>query len=75
LTRDIPITVSAGPGASDENNRRVQREARDEEYKELSSASVGVVAQEVESVLPEGVTTAETGYKSIRYYRFDFSDD
>lgn len=69
LTRNIATTVSGGPGASDEENRKVQREERDQEYKELSSASVGVVAQDVESVLPEAVTTDETGYKSVNYYQ------
>ena len=66
LTRDIP-TVSAGPGASDEENRNMQQEERNKRYKELSGVSVGVVAQDVERVLPEAVSTDETGYKSVNY--------
>jgi hypothetical protein len=69
LTRDIETSVSAGPGASGEEDRKAQREERDEEYKDFSPASVGVLAQDVESVLPEAVTADETGYKSVKYYQ------
>lgn len=69
LTRDIATTVSGGPGASDEENRKVQAEERNKEYKELSAVSVGVVAQDVEAVLPEAVTTDEGGYKSVKYHQ------
>jgi hypothetical protein len=68
LTRDIPTTVSAGPGASDEENRKVWQAERDKRHKDLSKTSVGVVAQDVEAVLPEAVTADETGYKSVKYY-------
>jgi Chaperone of endosialidase len=69
LTRDIETSVSAGPAASDEENRKAWHEERDKRYTELSAASVGVVAQDVESVLPEAVTTDETGYRSVKYYQ------
>jgi hypothetical protein len=68
LTRDIATTLSAGPGASDEENRKLWQAERDKRNKELSKTSVGVVAQDVEAVLPEAVTTDETGYKSVKYY-------
>jgi len=68
LTRDIATTVSAGPGASDEENRKVWQAERDKRYKDLSKTSVGVVAQDVEAVLPEAVTADETGYKSVKYH-------
>jgi Chaperone of endosialidase len=68
LTRDIATALSAGPGASDEENRKLWQAERDKRYKELSKASVGVVAQDVEAVLPEAVTADETGYKSVKYY-------
>jgi hypothetical protein len=68
LTRDIATTVSAGPGASDEENRKVWQAERDKRYKDLSMTSVGIVAQDVEAVLPEAVTADETGYKSVKYY-------
>ena len=41
---------------------------RDIRYKDLSKTSVGVVAQDVEAVLPEAVTADEAGYKSVKYY-------
>ena len=69
LTRDISTSVSAGPGASDEENQKAWREERAKEYKELSTTNIGVVAQDVEGVLPEAVTTDESGYKSVNYYQ------
>jgi Chaperone of endosialidase len=68
LTRDIATTVSAGPGASDEENRKVWQAERDKRCKDLSTTNVGVIAQDVEAVLPEAVTADETGYKSVKYY-------
>jgi hypothetical protein len=68
LTRDIATTMSAGPGASDEENRKVWQAERDRRYKDLSKTRVGVVAQDVEAVLPEAVTADETGYKSVKYH-------
>jgi Chaperone of endosialidase len=68
LTRDIATTMSAGPGASDEENRKVWQAERDKRYKDLSTTNVGVIAQDVEAVLPEAVSTDETGYKSVNYY-------
>ena len=68
LTRDTAKTVSAGPGASDEENRKVWQAERDKRYKDLSTTNVGVIAQDVEAVLPEAVTTDESGYKSVNYY-------
>jgi Chaperone of endosialidase len=68
LTRDIATTLSAGPAASDEENRKMWQAERDKRYKDLSTTNVGVIAQDVEAVLPEAVTTDETGYKSVNYY-------
>ena len=67
LTRDIETTLSAGPGASDEDNRKLWQAERDKRYQDLSTTSVGVIAQDVEAVLPEAVTTDGGGYKSVRY--------
>jgi hypothetical protein len=41
---------------------------RDRRYKELSKSVAGVVAQDVEAVLPEAVAADERGYKSVNYY-------
>ena len=37
-------------------------------YKELSNTNVGVVAQDVEAVLPQAVTTDKAGYKQVAYH-------
>ncbi len=67
LTRDIETTLSAGPGASDEDDRKLWQAERDKRYKDLSTTNVGVLAQDVEAVLPQAVTTDASGYKSVNY--------
>jgi hypothetical protein len=67
FTRDIETTVSAGPDATEEENQKVWQTERSKRYKELANMQVGVVAQDVEAVLPEAVSTDEAGYKSVRY--------
>jgi Chaperone of endosialidase len=67
LTRDIETTISAGPQATVEQNQKMWQREREKQYKELGSTQVGVVAQDVEAVLPEAVTTDKSGYKSVRY--------
>ena len=68
FTSDIEKTISAGPDATKEANRALWQKEREKRYKELSKTNVGVIAQEVEAVLPEAVTTDEKGYKSVRYH-------
>lgn len=67
FTRDIETTISAGPQATAEENQKLWRTERERRYKDLAQTQVGVVAQDVEAVLPEAVTTDEAGYKSVRY--------
>jgi hypothetical protein len=67
LTRDIETTMSAGPHATVEENQNLWQTEREKRYKELGNTQVGVVAQDVEAVLPEAVATDESGYKSVRY--------
>ena len=67
FTSDLEKTISAGPDATKEANRALWQKERDKRYKELSKTNVGVIAQEVEAVLPEAVITNEAGYKSVRY--------
>lgn len=68
FTRDIETTVSAGPDATAEQNQVVWQRERHKKYEELSNTQVGVVAQDVEGVLPQAVTTDASGYKSVKYY-------
>jgi hypothetical protein len=67
FTRDIQTTVSAGPNATERENQEVRHAARDRRRNQLATTHVGVVAQDVEAVLPEAVTTDAEGYKSVRY--------
>ena len=67
LTKDIENTVSAGPEATEEEHKQARQEEHDKRRKELDTTQIGVIAQDVEAVLPEAVTTAEDGYKSVNY--------
>jgi hypothetical protein len=67
FTRDIDTTISAGPNATAEENQKVWQAERARRYKQLANTQVGVVAQDVEAVLPEAVVTDAAGYKSVRY--------
>ena len=68
FTRDIEQTISAGPDATPEANQKVWQAERARRYKELSNTNVGVVAQDVEAVLPQAVTTDKAGYKQVAYH-------
>jgi hypothetical protein len=68
FTSDIEKDFSAGPGATPEQNRKLWETERDKRLKELTNTNIGVIAQDVEAVLPEAVTTDEKGYKSVRYF-------
>jgi hypothetical protein len=68
FTGDIEHTFSAGPDATPEANQKVWKAERARRYKELSQTNVGVVAQDVEAVLPEAVSTDEAGYKKVAYH-------
>jgi hypothetical protein len=58
--------VSAGPDATEEEQRDVLRAERERAVEALSGDYLGLIAQEVETVLPELVHD-EDGYKHIRY--------
>ena len=68
FTRDIETTVSAGPQATLEEHQKAWQAEREKRYQALASTNVGVLAQEVEAVLPEAVSTDENGYKSVKYH-------
>ena len=67
FTRDVEYTVCAGPDASETEHREAQQKERDRCRNLLTKTQVGVIAQEVEAVLPEAVTTGDDGYKSVNY--------
>jgi len=67
FTRDIESTFSAGPNATEVENDKVWQAERERRRSQLAATYVGVVAQEVEAVLPEAVTTDSEGFKSVRY--------
>ena len=67
LTRAIERRVSAGPGATDEEHQRAREAARQEAYAALAGSNIGLLAQDVEQVLPELVGADEEGYKLVRY--------
>jgi hypothetical protein len=67
LTRGIDTTVYASPDATEEENRKARAAARQQAFELLDRQEVGLIAQDVEKVLPQLVHTGEAGYKSIRY--------
>ena len=67
LTRDVDTTVSAGPQATPEEHQQARQAEREKRYKRLSHTEAGVVAQDVEAVLPEAVTTDDAGYKKVKH--------
>ncbi|HEY0172603.1 MAG TPA: tail fiber domain-containing protein [Pyrinomonadaceae bacterium] len=67
FTRDIETTISAGPNATEREHHKVWQTERGRRRDQLAATQVGIVAQDVEAVLPEAVTTDEAGYKSVRY--------
>jgi hypothetical protein len=66
FTSDIEDTVSAGPGATPAEHAAARQEERDEALAALDGERLGLVAQDVEAVLPELVHEVG-GYKHIRY--------
>ena len=69
FTREIGNTLSAGPDDSGEKTEELRKAEREKGYKTLARPQLGVIAQEVEAVLPEVVTTNENGYKSVSYHQ------
>jgi hypothetical protein len=67
FTSDIETTFSAGPNATEPENQQVWHAERTKRRTQLETTHVGVVAQDVEAVLPEAVTTDPDGYKLVRY--------
>jgi hypothetical protein len=67
FTRDIEDSVSAGPGATEEQHEQARRTERRRALDALAGDRLGLVAQDVEPVVPELVHDDEDGYKRVRY--------
>jgi Chaperone of endosialidase len=67
FTRDIEKRVCAGPGATEEENCQVVAAERRRALDALTGGRIGLVAQDVEAVLPELVREDRDGYKHISY--------
>jgi hypothetical protein len=67
FTADIDTSLSAGPDATDEQHQRARDEERGKALDALSGDRLGLVAQDVEAVLPELVHDDADGYKHVRY--------
>jgi hypothetical protein len=67
FARDAASRVSAGPNATEEQHEQVRQAERERVVEALSGDHVGLVAQDLEPVLPELVHEDEDGYKHIRY--------
>jgi hypothetical protein len=63
----IDETIFPGPGQTEEENERLRRAEREKIYNNLSGVYPGLIAQEVEEILPDLVSIDESGYKRIRY--------
>jgi Chaperone of endosialidase len=67
LTRDIDDTVCAGPGGTESEHQQARQEQRGKALTALAGDRVGLVAQDVEAVVPELVHEDGDGYKHLRY--------
>jgi hypothetical protein len=67
FTRDIETSVSAGPDATPEQHEKARRAERDRALDQLAGDRLGLIAQDVEHVIPELVHAGDDGYKRIRY--------
>ena len=67
FTADIETSLSAGPDATDEEHQQARDEERGKALDALSGDRLGLIAQDVEAVLPELVHDDADGYKHVRY--------
>jgi hypothetical protein len=67
LTRDVVSRVSAGPGSTEQQHEALRQAERQKAVEKLSGDHIGLIAQEVEAVVPEAVSKNEDGHKCVRY--------
>lgn len=63
IDTDVLERASAGPGATEEEHNAVKEAGRQKAVEKLSGDRIGLIAQEVEAVLPEAVSETEDGHK------------
>lgn len=69
LSRDIEATTTVGPNATQEDNEQLWEHLRQQRYEQLGGRRIGLLAQDVEKVAPELVSTDDQGFKSVDYIR------
>jgi len=67
FTQGIDENLSAGPNATEDQSDRIRESERRKAFDALSGDFLGLVAQDVEPVIPELVHEDGAGYKQIRY--------
>jgi hypothetical protein len=67
FTKECGSQLSAGPGASAADTEALRDAERENVRRQLATPQVGVIAQEVEAVLPEAVAIDADGYKGVNY--------
>jgi hypothetical protein len=70
LTRNITNMVKSASGKP-EDDRKLWHEKRRAAYEALSKTQIGFIAQEVEKVFPDWVSTDDQGYKRINMERLN----
>jgi hypothetical protein len=67
FTRGLEQTISAGSETTVKEHQQYLQAAREKITARHVGSQMGLIAQEVEAVVPEVVTTDEAGYKAIKY--------
>lgn len=67
FTKHIDTLEPADPTLAPKDIDSLREKERNRQHKLLAQPQVGVIAQEVEAVLPEAVTTDQDGYKTVNY--------
>lgn len=67
FTKEIDTLQPADSKLTEEQVKALRETERERQRKILQQPQVGVIAQEVEAVLPQAVTAAEDGYKTVDY--------
>ena len=67
LTASVSSVVSAGPDATEADQAALRSAEREKACQALSGRQIGLIAQELEAVVPELVQEDQEGYKHIRY--------